>query len=160
MEDVWFSQTLTVFISFIYHDHDFMGRAFHENFPKLKANKPTISFSLLLLQGFSELKHFPSLTLPSSFPSLALPFPSFLPPPSFLPLPALPLSYISSSLPSFLPSFLPSSLPSFLSSSLPSSLLFLPFASFLPPSFSLLWLPSSLPFYFFLVLTPSLPFSS
>ena len=96
MEDVWFSQPLTVFISFIYHDILWGGPSM-KNFPKLKANKPTISFSLLLLQVFSELKHFPSLTLPSSFPPLALP--SSLPP-----------SLLSSSLSSSL-LFLPSSLP-------------------------------------------------
>ena len=90
------SQTLTVFISFIYHDILWGGPSM-KNFPKLKANKPTISFSLLLLQVFSELKHFPSLTLPSSFPPLALP--SSLPP-----------SLLSSSLSSSL-LFLPSSLP-------------------------------------------------
>ena len=155
-----------------------------KNFPKLKANKPTISFSLLLLQVFSELKHFPSLTLPSPFPPLALPFPSFLTsflPPSFL---SSSLSssflFLPSSLPlrSFLfppflpPTFLPpfllssllSSLPPFLSSSLPSSLLFLLFASFLPPSFPYF---SFLPLFFstfflslllpFLFLPPSFP---
>ena len=110
MEDVWFSQPLTVFISFIYHDILWGGPSM-KNFPKLKANKPTISFSLLLLQVFSELKHFPSLTQPSSFPPFLLSSfsPSSLLPP-FLPPSSLPPSLLSSALPSSL-LFLPSSLP-------------------------------------------------
>ena len=96
---------------------------------KLKATKPSISFSLLLPPSF----------LSSSLPSSLLFLPSS--PRSFPPLPFLPPSYLSSSLAPFLPSSLPSPLP--------SALLFLPFASFLPPSFSLLCLPSSLPFYVF-----------
>lgn len=130
----------------------------------LKAKKSTISFSLLLLRVFSELKHFPSLTLPPSFLPLALPFPSSLLPfflPSLLPsFPFfLPPPFVSSSfLPSSLASLLPSSLASFLSSYLPSSLLFLPFASFLPPSFLFLTLAYFLSFFLLFSLSSLLPF--
>ena len=127
--------------------------------------KPTISFSLLLLQVFSELKHFPSLTLPPSFLPLAHPFPSFLPPyfpsllPLFVPSSSLPSSLLPFFLRSPLPFFLPSLLPSFPSVCfLPFSFLFLTSSSFLS-SVLLFPCPYSFPSFSFLPpFLPSFPF--
>lgn len=144
------------------------------DFPKtltieLKAQKPTISFSLLLLQVFSELKHFPSLIIPPFFLHLALTFPSFLPPSFpppfffFLPPPVrsllfppfLPPTFLPPFPPSFLPPFLPPFPPPFFSFRLlPSSLLPFPYLSSFLSSFLRFSLSLLLPFLF---LSPSFP---